>query len=40
MKATIFLHPSFQNLTEVVPNLHDSHFHQYKVVRWIVVHEK
>jgi hypothetical protein len=37
MKATVFVHPSLQNLTEVVPDLH---LHHYEVVRWIVVHEK
>jgi len=40
MKATVFVHPSLQNLIEVVPDLHDSHLHQYKVVRWTIVHEK
>jgi hypothetical protein len=40
MKATVFVHPSLQNLIEVVPYLHDSHLHQYEVVRWTVVHEK
>jgi hypothetical protein len=40
MKATVFVHLSLQNLTKVVPELHDSHLHQYEVVRWIVVHEK
>jgi hypothetical protein len=40
MKATVFVHPSLQNLTQVVPDLHDSHLHQYEVVRWNVVHEK
>jgi hypothetical protein len=34
------VHPSFQNLTEVVPDLHDSDLHQYEVVRWTVVHKK
>jgi hypothetical protein len=27
MKVTIFVHLSLQNLTGVVPNLHDSHHH-------------
>jgi hypothetical protein len=40
MKAMVFVHSSFQNLTKVVPDLHDSHLHQYEVVRWSVVHKK
>jgi hypothetical protein len=40
MKVTIFVHLSFQNLIQVVPDLHDSHLHQYEVVRWTVVQEK
>jgi hypothetical protein len=40
MKAMVFVHLSLLNLIEVVPDLHDSHLHQYEVVRWIVVHEK
>jgi hypothetical protein len=40
MKATVFVHLSFQNLTEVVPDLHDSHLHHYEVVRWTIVHKK
>jgi hypothetical protein len=40
MKATVFVHLSLQNLTKVVPELHNSHLHQYEVVRWTVVHEK
>jgi hypothetical protein len=40
MKVTIFVHLSLQNLTWVVPDLHDSHHHHYEAVRWTVVHEK
>jgi hypothetical protein len=40
MKATVFMQPSLQDLIKVVPDLHDSHLHQYDVVRWIVVHKK
>jgi hypothetical protein len=40
MKVTVFVHSSLQNLTEVLPDLHDSHLHQCEVVRWIIVHEK
>jgi hypothetical protein len=40
MKVMVSVHPSFQNLTGVVPDLHDSHHHHHEVVRWIVVHEK
>jgi hypothetical protein len=40
MKVMVSVHPSFQNLIGVVPNLHNSHHHHYKVVRWTTVHEK
>jgi hypothetical protein len=40
MKVTVSMHPSLQNLTGVVPDLHDSHHHHYEAVRWTVVHEK
>jgi aromatic ring hydroxylase len=40
MKVTVSMHPSLRNLIGVVPDLHDFHHHQYKAVRWIVVHEK
>jgi hypothetical protein len=40
MKVTVFMHPSLRNLTRVIPDLHNSHHHHYKVVRWIGVHEK
>jgi hypothetical protein len=30
MKVTVSVHPSFQNLTGVVPDLHNSHHHHYK----------
>jgi hypothetical protein len=40
MKVTISVHPSLRNLTRVVPDLHDSHHHHYKAMRWIVVHDK
>jgi hypothetical protein len=40
MKVTVSMHPSFQILTGVVPDLHDSHHHHYEVVRWTVVHKK
>jgi hypothetical protein len=40
MKLTVSMHPSLQNLTRVVPDLHDSHHHHYEVVRWTVVHKK
>jgi hypothetical protein len=40
MKVIVSMHLSFRNLTGVVPNLHDSHYHHYEVVMWTVVHEK
>jgi hypothetical protein len=40
MKVTVSVHPSFQNLIGVVPNLHDSHHHHYEAMKWIDVHEK
>jgi hypothetical protein len=40
MKVVVFMHPSLGNLIGVVPDLHDSHHHHYKDVRWIAVHEK
>jgi hypothetical protein len=40
MKVMVFVHLSLRNLTGVVPDLHDSHHHQYEVVRSIIVHEK
>jgi hypothetical protein len=40
MKVMVSMHLSLQNLTGVVPDLHDSHHHHYKVVRWTAVHEK
>jgi hypothetical protein len=33
MKVTVSVHMSFQNLTRVVPDLHDSHHHHYKAMR-------
>jgi hypothetical protein len=40
MKVTVSVHQSFQNLTGVMHDLHDSHHHHYEVVRWTSVHEK
>jgi hypothetical protein len=40
MKVMISVHSFFRNLIGVVLDLHDSHHHHYKAVRWIVVHEK
>jgi hypothetical protein len=39
MKVTIFMHPSFQNLTGVVPDLHNFHHHHYEAMRWTIVHK-
>jgi hypothetical protein len=38
MKVMVSVHLSFQNLTGVIPDLHNSHDHHYEVVRWTVVH--
>jgi hypothetical protein len=40
MKVMVSVHLSFQNVTRVVPDLHDSHHHHYEAMRWTVVHEK
>jgi hypothetical protein len=40
MKVTVSVHMSLRNLIGVVLDLHDSHHHHYKAVRWIVVHKK
>jgi hypothetical protein len=40
MKVTVFVHPSFQNMSGVVLDLHDSHHHHYEAMRWIAIHEK
>jgi hypothetical protein len=40
MKVMVFMHPSLRNLTGVIPDLHDSHHHNDKAMRQIVVHEK
>jgi hypothetical protein len=40
MKVMVSLHSSLQNLTRVVPDLHNSHPHHYEAVRWNDVHEK
>jgi hypothetical protein len=40
MNVMVSVHPSFRNLTRVVPDLHDSHPHHYEAMRWTVVHEK
>jgi len=40
MKVTVSVHLSFWNLIKVVPDLHDSHHHHYKAMRWIIVHKK
>jgi hypothetical protein len=40
MKVTVFVHPSLQNLTGVLPNFHNSHHHHYEAVRWTIVHKK
>jgi len=40
MKVAVSVHLSLQNLIRVVPNLHDSHHHHYKVMKWTTIHEK
>jgi hypothetical protein len=40
MEVIVSVHPSLQNLTGVVPDLHDSHHHHYEVVRRTAIHEK
>jgi hypothetical protein len=40
MKVTVSVHPSLQNLTGVVPDIHDSHHHHYEAVKWTIVHKK
>jgi hypothetical protein len=40
MKVTVSMHPSLQNLTTVIHDLHNSHHHHYEAMRWIIVHEK
>jgi len=40
MKVTVSVHPSFQNLTKVVLDLHNSHHHHYEAMRWTIIHKK
>jgi hypothetical protein len=39
-EGNVFVHSSLQNLIRVVPDLHDSHHHHYKAMRWTAVHKK
>ncbi len=40
MKVMVFVHPSLRNLTGVVHDLHNSHHHHYKAMKWTIIHDK